>query len=139
MLVDSQLERDTLELLIKCRDSLSKKYGLTYIIEKPLFDVGADESETPREICKPDFILRVQGDGVKHPVIVIETMGSDSQRYRERKLRMHKLFERIENSPQPIPVIEHDFCLSNDVKEVNDRFCRQLYAKVLAGREREGV
>ena len=65
-------------------------------------------NKNAREVCIPDFILRPQGHGIRHQLVVVETMGTDDPPYRERKRRMRPLFEQIGNGPYPVPVIEHD-------------------------------
>src|SRR5271165_5139736 len=70
-LVDSNLERETLALLISCRDWLAKNHNVTFAIQKPHFDVGPDETENAREVCIPDFILRPQGHGIQHRLVVV--------------------------------------------------------------------
>lgn len=133
-LVDSQLERETLSLLMTCRDWLSQQCGITITIKKPLFDVGAPEDEAARELCLPDFVLNCKGDGVLHPTVVIETMGYNTPVYRQRKQRMRPLFERIERGPYPVPVIEHDrFLPEMTAEEADHKFCQSV-CKTIAGR-----
>ena len=124
-LVDSQNERDTLALLIKCRDWLATNHHVTFTIEKPLFDKGPKETDDPREVCIPDFILRPKGSGVINPLIVVETMGYDTVDYRTRKARMRSLFERVGPGPFPVPVVEHDRFLPN----VSGRFADSLFLR----------
>ncbi len=86
-LVDSQLERETLALLIACRDELAANFDINIGIKKPLFDMGPEESDDPRELCLPDFVLNCRGEKAKYPSVVIETMGFDDPTYRQRKQR----------------------------------------------------
>ncbi|MDD5585334.1 MAG: hypothetical protein PHY92_00055 [Alphaproteobacteria bacterium] len=131
-LVDSQLERETLKLLMSCRDELTKR-NIAITIEKPLYDIGPEETDDPREICLPDFVLRCRGQGVRHPVVVIETMGYNDPVYRERKKRMRRLFERIENSSRLVPVLEHDrFKRGRTNQEIDRQFSRTV-CNVIAG------
>jgi hypothetical protein len=117
-LVDSQLERETLALLMSCRDWLAENHNVTFTIEKPVFDKGPDESDNPRELCLPDFILHPKGDGVTGKDIVVETMGFDDTVYRERKKRIRPLFEQIGS------VIEHDRFLTDRMPQESDKiFC----------------
>ncbi|MDR3423726.1 MAG: hypothetical protein P4M13_01420 [Alphaproteobacteria bacterium] len=126
-LVDSQLERETLAILIACRDELAKKSNITMTIEKPLFDIGPRETEDPRELCLPDFILRCRGEGVSQPLVVIETMGYDDPAYRERKQRMRALFERIGRGDHPVPVIEYDrFKSGKTAAEIDRHFLQTI-------------
>ncbi len=123
-LVDSQLERETLALIFSCRDQLAKNHGIEMTIRKPLFDVGQPETEDSRELCLPDFVLSCRGAAVRHPLVVIETMGYDDPVYRERKRRMDALFERIGKSPDLVPVVKHDrFKPDMTDKEVDRLFC----------------
>jgi hypothetical protein len=124
-LVDSQLERETLKLLMSCRERLREKYGVAFSIEKPLYDRGPPETDNPREVCIPDFILHPKGENIRHPTIVIETMGYDDPAYRERKHRMRRLFEQIGGGPGPAPVIEHArFTMTP--KEADTEFCKSV-------------
>ena len=126
-LVDSNLERETLALLISCRDWLAQNHNITFAIQKPHFDVGPDETENAREVCIPDFILRPQGHGIRHQLVVVETMGTDDPDYRERKKRMRLLFEQIGKGPYPVPVIEHDrFQTGKTAQEIDQQFCRTV-------------
>jgi len=131
-LVDSQNERDTLALLIKCRDWLAANHNVTFTIEKPLFDKGTKETDDPREVCIPDFILRSKGSIVRNPLIVVETMGYDTVDYRTRKARMHSLFVRVGPGPFPVPVIEHDRFLANVPGRLADSlFLRKILNAIL--------
>jgi hypothetical protein len=124
-LVDSQLERETLALLISCRERLRKSHGVSFGIEKPLYDRGPPETDNGRKVCIPDFILRPKGENIRHPLIVIETMGYDDADYRERKLGMRPLFEQNGGGPHPVPVIEHDrFAMAP--KEADAEFCKTV-------------
>jgi hypothetical protein len=107
--VDSDLERETLQQLIKCRDWLSEKHNITVTIEKPLFDLGPAEGQDPRDLCRPDFVMRCRrGNSAARLLVIIETMGYKEADYRERKRRMKLLFENIKGGTPPHPVIEHD-------------------------------
>jgi hypothetical protein len=136
--VDSNHERDTLDILVDCRNWLvDDKRKLPVTINKPLFDIGPDIGDIPREICKPDFVLNIHSEAALNPVIVIETMGYDTDNYRKRKERMFLLFSQIGNRTD-VPIIEHDFCLKGVNDEDRDR---QFFKKVaaIALKKREGV
>lgn len=110
-LVDSQLERETLDIIINCRDWISERFGIAMTITKPLFDVGPPvETSGPRELCLPDFVIEPIGQGVTHPTVVVETMGYSDVDYRDRKKRLRPLFEKvgIQIGTEPTPVVEHD-------------------------------
>jgi hypothetical protein len=130
--VDSQYERETMDVLIKCRDWLSRKYGVSYIIEKPLFDMGNDD-DAAREICKPDFVLRTIGQNAKTSTVVIETMGFDSEQYRERKFRMREQFEHIDRSGEVVPVIEHDMRENGSKNAIHRKLCQSIRNAVVFG------
>jgi hypothetical protein len=111
MLVDSNYERQTLGELRRLQQWLSAKRRVRMEIEKPMLDIGAGElqldmEKAAREPCIPDFIIRADPapDGGT-PVIVVETMGFGSERYRARKLVMHELMRKTRNAP----VLTHDF------------------------------
>jgi hypothetical protein len=126
MLVDSRLERETLKLLIACRDRLAPQ-GIKVSIEKPLFDAGPPETDNAREVCIPDFLLRARGPKYDQRIVVVETMGYDDAKYRERKRRMRPLFEQIGPGPHPVPVIEHDRYLPNKTQGAIDaEFCEKV-------------
>ncbi len=109
-MVDSDLERGSLAQILDCRDWLADKFQISMVVQKPLFAVGPDETDTSRGLCLPDFVLRARGIGVERPTIVVETMGYADDSYRERKKRLRSLFEAIDRRPGagPTPVIEHD-------------------------------
>lgn len=124
MLIDSDLERQTLDEFRDLRSWLGRRKNIEITVEKPLFDIGAqpegdenengeyvvgDDTETrPRDVCIPDFIVRAApvlpgGAGV----IVVETMGFSGREYRDRKERIHPMMSTaLDNAP----VILHDFC-----------------------------
>lgn len=108
MLVDSQLERQTLDLLIECRNWLSKNHGISVTIEKPMFDLGSVKTDDAREVCRPDFVLRCHRRNGTHVIVIVETMGFNDPVYRERKHRMRVLFEQIKGGIPPHAVIEYD-------------------------------
>ena len=136
MLVDSRLERETLALLIACRERLAPR-GITFTIEKPLFDKGPAEAEDPREVCIPDFLLRARGPEFDNRVVVVETMGYDDAPYRERKRRMRSLFERLGADSHPVPVIEHDrFAPDRTQGAIDAAFCERVCAALTADGQR---
>jgi hypothetical protein len=108
MLLDSNLERDTLDLLVRFRDQIAKKKEIDITIKKPLFNMASPNGKDHSEVCIPDFIIHASGPNVKNPAVIIEAMGYDDLEYRERKTRMHALFSQIGQGPHPIPIIEHD-------------------------------
>lgn len=83
MAVDSNLEREALDVLISACLTLEQK-GVNCRIEKPVFDWG----ETG---ARPDFVVQGQGKS-KNEVLMIETMGFNNPDYLDRKkLTVQKL------------------------------------------------
>jgi hypothetical protein len=109
LLVDSDLERQTLAQLLNVQSWLLRKREVVVTIEKPLEDLGAAlvEGVPPRGPIIPDFIVtsRAGGEAMERRLIV-ETMGLSGAAYRERKLRMHPFMSRAVGGAQ---VVEHDF------------------------------
>jgi hypothetical protein len=132
MLTDSKLERRTLELLVDCRDALVEKHGISVTIEKPVFDLGSTETDNPREVCKPDFVLHCRRGNSPYILVIIETMGYDDPIYRERKRRMRPLFETIKGGSPPHAVIEYDI-FKREMKPtvIDDQFRKKVYTTIL--------
>jgi hypothetical protein len=111
MLVDSNLERRTLDELRRLQDWLSANKGLRLGIEKPHFDIAGeddamDSEAPPREPCIPDFILRAEGVGTQGAeTALVETMGFGDETYRARKQVVHDLMRQVMDAP----VVLHDF------------------------------
>jgi hypothetical protein len=127
-----QLSGRTLSLLVTCRDKLASR-GIRLTIEKPLFDKGPPETDNAREVCIPDFLLRARGPKFENRIVVVETMGYDDAKYRERKIRMRSLFEQIGPGPHPVPVIEHDRISPNKTKSAIDaEFCERACMSLMA-------
>ncbi len=110
MLVDSDLERQTLAQLRSVQAWLGKQNLARAAIEKPLFDIwprdhGKAEAD-PRPPCLPDFIVRAAGEDGAANAAVIETMGFADAGYRARKVRSHALMSLALDGA---PVIGHDF------------------------------
>ncbi|NPD66263.1 hypothetical protein HN018_23760 (plasmid) [Lichenicola cladoniae] len=115
MPVDSNLERQTFQVLVQLRTWLFHKKRIGLSIVKPLFDMSArtgvmepdSNSDTPHEPCIPDFLLeadRVPKDGKS--LLVIETMGYADTQYRNRKEITHTKMSLVTGQS---PVIRHDF------------------------------
>lgn len=81
-LVDSDLERQTLAILVSRLDAMEKK-GDPYSIIKPYTD---QISPTTKTSYRPDFRLCSRGKEV-----FVETMGYADEDYRSRKERMHQV------------------------------------------------
>ena len=109
MLVDSDLERQTLQQLRSLQSWLQTMRGIALTIEKPLFDLGPPpgEDDAPRPPCIPDFIVRAPGVGRGGcSVAIVETMGFADEAYRERKVRMHAVMRHALGGA---PLIAHEF------------------------------
>jgi hypothetical protein len=137
MLVDSDLERRTLAVLVQLQTWLREKKALRITIKKPVFDLPEipggllledSESSAP---CIPDFVVQatdVTAGGSEK--LIVETMGYADHVYRERKVRTHtpmsEAFDRA-------PVVQHDFHFPLDqTQDARDRRlwlrCRWLIA-----------
>uniref|UniRef100_A0A9E8CMG5 DUF1173 domain-containing protein n=1 Tax=Bosea sp. NBC_00436 TaxID=2969620 RepID=A0A9E8CMG5_9HYPH len=128
-LVDSQLERETLDEIVSCRDWISQRFGIAMTITKPLFDVGQPvEDSGPRELCLPDFVIHATGQGVHHPTTIVETMGYSDVNYRDRKKRLRPLFEEVSRRPgeKPTPIVEHDRFRTDTRVDPDRRFWLEL-------------
>ena len=111
MLVDSDLERQTLAQLRSVQDWLGSRKGLRVVIEKPLFDIGPDDTgvreAVPRPPCIPDFMVRATtADGAPARVVIVETMGFADEAYRARKRHTHALMRA---ALAGATVVVHDF------------------------------
>jgi hypothetical protein len=133
MLVDSQIERDTLFLLVKAHDFLWQHYHIEVTIEKPLYDLGSEKTVEAREVCRPDFVLRYRLKGKPIKYVIIETMGYADQIYRERKLRMRPLFANIEGGEPPHPIIEYDRFKGINPQMLDDEFIKKVCRTIMSG------
>lgn len=110
MLVDSDYERQTLDILLQFQGQMARRYRAAVIIEKPMESLGpaADGDGTPLPPLIPDFIVTARyADGSERRVLV-ETMGYADEGYRQRKLRLHPEMQRAAGAAA---VLEHDFQL----------------------------
>ena len=105
MLVDSDMERRTLEQLRSVQTWLGAKKDLAVAIEKPLFDIGGDvqTDDVSRPPCIPDFVVR---SGATRTKVIVETMGFAHEAYRRRKDRTHAAMSLAFGGA---PVVDHDF------------------------------
>lgn len=110
MLVDSDLERQTLAQLRSVQAWLGKQTLARVSIEKPLFDIWPEDhgkaEADPRPPCLPDFVVRAISEDGAAKAAAIETMGFADTEYRGRKERSHALMSRALDGA---PVITHDF------------------------------
>lgn len=100
LLVDSDLERQTLAILIE-RQADMKERKNPYSIIKPYVDLIEPESNTP---YRPDFVVKA---GSRE--IAVETMGYVDEEYVARKSRMHEVMRKPYDE-----VIEHRPGINDD-------------------------
>ena len=108
MLLDSDLERQTLAQLRSLQSWLGRKMDAMMTIEKPLFDVGPEPGEEadPRPVLIPDFVVGAEAQGGVRRTAIVETMGFADDAYRIHKARVHALMRAALSGA---PVVEHDF------------------------------
>jgi hypothetical protein len=127
MLVDSDMERHTMERLLRIQRWLGAKRDLPVTIEKPMFDIGPplEPGDNPRPPCIPDFILRAGRPGEAGRTVIAETMGFASDEYRARKERVHPL---LSAALAAAPVVAHDFHLPADLAQErrDTAFCQTV-------------
>jgi len=90
--VDSDQERKTYRKLLSIADYYRKRGGVM-LIEKPVRG-----RNTNCGICRPDFIVWDEIRPAPEHTIIIETMGFDSDEYRERKARTTVIMREIGNT-----------------------------------------
>lgn len=133
LLVDSQIERDTLNLLINAHDWLWEKCRIEVTVEKPMYDLGAEETAEAREVCKPDFVLHYRRKGEPTKYVIVETMGYANPLYRERKLRMRSLFANIKGGEPPHPIIEYDRFKGMNTQMLDKEFMSAVCKAIIRG------
>lgn len=109
MLVDSNLERQTLEQLLTVQSWLLRKKGMSVTIAKPLEDMStaiASGQPESRPVVMPDFVVTGQIAGAETRTVAVETKGFSDEGYRERKARMYPLMSAAIGDG---PVVSHDF------------------------------
>lgn len=148
LLVDSNYERRTLARLITLQRWLLKTRNILATIEKPLFDIGiADpDDEDPgaaehlpdhgggngergaRPPVIPDFVVRAKSASGGLATVIVETMGYDDERYRERKERIHPLMRAALNAA---PIVLHQcHYRGSDPDEVDREMGRQVLRSI---------
>lgn len=116
-LVDSALEKSTLDQVIDCKTYL-ETFGLEVKILKPLSDMGP-RFPTEQPVCIPDFVVSAQGPLVLDSTVVVETMGYDTKAYRTRKREMKKWFRMIGGTGKSgTPIVEHERFSETDEKVI---------------------
>jgi hypothetical protein len=108
MLVDSDLERRTLSVLLAFQRVMAQRHQAAVIIDKPMESIATTETEhgTPRPPLIPDFVVTTRyRDGTERRVVV-ETMGYADEGYRDRKRILHRQMARAVGATA---LLEHDF------------------------------
>lgn len=96
MPVDSNKERDTLKVIINASSYAGRQanHPDAISLSKPLFTSKSTKNGV-EEIIHPDFILNVVPSKENTvTTFIIETMGSESEEYVERKLQTHSWMEQ---------------------------------------------
>ncbi len=137
MLVDSDAERQTLNMLKKFQYALLKKTGAVVTIEKPMDSIAPEQGPegVPLPPIIPDFIVTARERGGQERRVVIETMGYSDQGYRERKARLHPEMQRAADAGA---VINHDFHEPGHWQQEwrDNRFRRELW-RILGNQEED--
>ncbi len=107
MLVDSDLERQTLAILTKHLTEM-KERGMAYSVSKPYLDITGVKSGAT---FRPDFIVMKNGK-----TRYIETMGYDDPEYLLRKGRVHQAMRREHRVLEHVPS-ENDKQFRADIEE----------------------
>lgn len=137
MLVDSNLERQTLAQLVSLQRWLLNRQEVGVTIEKPMADIGlaGDGAADPRPPIIPDFVVRLvnRATGKEGRAAVVETMGFASDAYRARKARVHPFMSA---ALEGAPVVEHDFYRPGDwsQKDRNETFWQDVRRAVTGHR-----
>lgn len=107
-LTDSILERETVDVIQRCRFGLSNR-DIRTRLTKPLFDMNINMEGETQPACIPDFLIEVLSRPMSRTVVV-ETMGYTDSRYRNRKKRLRDYFNAIDlsRSDKPARLIHHD-------------------------------
>lgn len=148
LLVDSDFERATMAQLTKVRSWVNLRNGISFTIEKPLFDIGTVQPEegdlheagnddnpvsaAPPPVLLPDFIIRRSGStSAGSSTVIVETMGYADIAYRERKARIvPAMAEALGNAPD----VKHDFWLpAHKSQEERDKTFRGNLRSALIG------
>ncbi|HTU56470.1 MAG TPA: hypothetical protein VMF62_21095 [Acetobacteraceae bacterium] len=91
MLVDSDLERQTLSILLAFQRRMGRGRQAAVTIEKPMESIGSAEAEggTPPPPLIPDFVVVTRYRNGRKPRLVLESMGYADDGYRDRKRVLH--------------------------------------------------
>lgn len=129
-LVDSNLERETINRIQGCRWSLGKN-DIQFEVHKPLFDCNTLPEDDFEPVCLPDFLIKLPSRRAR--TIVVETMGYKDTRYRNRKETMEPHFRRIglDQTGKEAILAHHDRFQTPAVADPDKIFGRQLRRYVL--------
>jgi hypothetical protein len=128
MLVDSDLERETLSILQAFQWRMARRHRAVVTIEKPMDSLGPAVAEdgTPLPPLIPDFVVTARYRDGKERRVVVETMGYADEGYRGRKRVLHP---RMGRAAGAMAVLEHDFHLPGHWQQEwrDNRFKRLLW------------
>ena len=149
MLVGSDLERQTLSILLAFQRRMGRGRQAAVTIEKPMESIGSAEAEdgTPRPPLIPDFVMVTRYRGGRERRVLVETMGYADESYRDRKRALHPQMGR---ATRAMAVLEHDVHFPGHWRQEwrDNRFKRSLWQSFGpegsahsegSGEKREGV
>lgn len=128
MMIDSDLERQTLAILVAFQRRMLRRHQAAVTIEKPMESIGPGQADdgTPQPPLIPDFLVKVRYRNGRERRVVIETMGYADEGYRNRKRVLHP---QMEHAAGALTVLEHDFHLPGHWRQAwrDNRFKRLLW------------
>ena len=140
MLLDSDLERQTLAILIAFQRRMAQRHQTVVTIAKPMESLGPAQREdgTPLPALIPDFVVTARYPDGGERRVVVETMGYADDGYRNRKLVLHPQMGRAAGA---IAVVEHDFHVPAHWQQAwrDNRFKRLLWQSLGPDEHRAGA
>ena len=137
MMIDSDLERQTLAILVAFQRRMARRHQASVTIEKPMELIAPGEAEdgTPLPPLIPDFVVTARYRDGRERRVVVETMGYADDGYRNRKRILHPQMGRAAGA---MTVLEHDFHLPQRWEQEwrDNRFKRLLWHSLGPGRGR---
>ena len=128
MMLDSDLERQTLAILVAFQRRMARRHQASVTIEKPMESIAPGEAEdgTPLPPLIPDFVVTARYRDGRERRVVVETMGYADDGYRNRKRILHPQMGRAAGA---MTVLEHDFHLPQRWEQEwrDNRFKRLLW------------
>jgi hypothetical protein len=140
MLLDSDLERQTLAILVAFQRRMAQLHAAAVTIEKPMEAIASAQGEdgAPLPPLIPDFVVTgCDRDGGQRRVIV-ETMGYADDGYRNRKRVLHPQMARAAGA---MAVLEHDFHVPAHWHQAwrDERFKRLLWQSLAPDEHHAGT